>query len=91
MLWCISGAGGSPVLRSSSSDSCRLWLQQPLRPGDSLTAQLAAQVEAAKEQVHQYAEAADAAALTARCALAQATQQVTVSSIHLLYTEVPTR
>lgn len=64
------------MLRSSNGDSCRLWLQAPQRPSDSLTAQLAAQVEAAKEQVQQYAQAADAAALTAQCAVTEAAQQV---------------
>lgn len=64
------------MLRSSSGDSCRLWLSQPLKPGDSLTAQLAAKVEAAREQVQQYAQAADVAALTAHYAVTQASQQV---------------
>lgn len=77
---CVAaGAGGNPVLRSGSgsgSDACRLWLQPPRRPTDSLTAQLAAQVEASKEQLQQCARAADAATLTAQCALSEATQQV---------------
>jgi hypothetical protein len=75
----VTGAGGNPVPRSSTgaagSDSCRLWLQGA-KPGDSLTAQPAAQLEAAREQVQQYAEAADAAALTAHYAVTQAAQQV---------------
>lgn len=60
---------------AAGSDSCRLWLQGA-KPGDSLTAQLAAQLETAREQVQQYAEAADAAALTAHYAVTQAAQQV---------------
>lgn len=72
------------MLRSSSGDSCRLWLSQPLKPGDSLTAQLAAKVEAAREQVQQYAQAADVAALTAHYAVTQASQQVRAPWIHAL-------
>lgn len=76
VLVMCAGAGGNPVLRGSTGDSCRLWLQAPVKPRDSLSAQLAAQVEAAREQVQHYAQAADAAALTAHCALTEAAQQV---------------
>eukprot|EP00775_Hariotina_reticulata_P011560 gene11561-11704_t len=72
-----AGAGGNPNVHSTAnSDSYSLWMQQPLRPGDSVTAQLAGQLEAAKEAVQQYADLAEAAKMESISATSQAAQQV---------------
>lgn len=72
----VAGAGGNPTARSSNSNSYTLWLQQPSCPANSITAQLASQLEQAREQVQQYAVAAEAAQLQAHEATEQAAQQV---------------
>ncbi|KAF6265420.1 hypothetical protein COO60DRAFT_1686902 [Scenedesmus sp. NREL 46B-D3] len=70
------GAGGNPTSKPTSSDSYSLWMQQPLRPSDSTTAQLACQLEWCKERVQRYAELAEAAQLQAGSTVEQATQHV---------------
>ncbi|WIA22876.1 hypothetical protein OEZ85_001261 [Tetradesmus obliquus] len=70
------GAGGNPTAKPTSSDSYSLWMQQPLRPSDSVTAQLACQLECAKEQLQRYADLAEAAQLQAASTVEQATQHV---------------
>jgi hypothetical protein len=77
MLSCAcAGAGGNPTSKPTSSDSYALWMQQPLRPSDSVTAQLASQLEWAKAQLQRYADLAEAAQLQAGCTVEQATQHV---------------
>jgi hypothetical protein len=77
MLSCaFAGAGGNPTSKPTSSDSYALWMQQPLRPSDSVTAQLASQLEWAKAQLQRYADLAEAAQLQAGCTVEQATQHV---------------
>lgn len=71
-----AGAGGNPTARPGTCDSYSLWLQQPVRPGDSITAQLAGQLEWAKEQVQQYADLAEAARLQSQEVTQQAARQV---------------
>lgn len=79
VLMCVcAGAGGNPTMRTTKCESYTLWLQQPSRPADSITAQLAGQLETAKEQVQQYADMAEAATLQADEATQQAAQQVRV-------------
>ena len=64
----------------TSSDSYSLWMQQPLRPCDSVTAQLACQLECAKEQLQRYADLAEAAQLQAASTVEQATQHVSTGN-----------
>lgn len=59
-------------------------MQRPKHPRDSIMAQLAGQLEVAKEQLQQHADVAHAAKLAASSALAQATQQVGWWDIWLL-------
>jgi hypothetical protein len=58
-------------------------MQQPLRPSDSVTAQLACQLERAKEQVQRYADLAEAAQQQAGSTVEQATQHVSLGSCGL--------
>jgi hypothetical protein len=51
-------------------------MQQPLRPSDSVTAQLACQLERAKQQLQRYADLAEAAQQQAGSTVEQATQHV---------------
>lgn len=55
-------------------------MQQPLRPTDSVTAQLACQLECAKEQLQRYADLAEAAQLQAASTVEQATQHVSTGN-----------
>lgn len=75
-----AGAGGNPTAKPTSSDSYSLWMQQPLRPTDSVTAQLACQLECAKEQLQRYADLAEAAQLQAASTVEQATQHVSTGN-----------
>jgi hypothetical protein len=75
-VFSAAGAGGNPTSKPSSGDSYSLWMQQPLRPSDSVTAQLACQLERAKQQLQRYADLAEAAQLQAGSTVEQATQHV---------------